>query len=270
MFDKLPNDIITEIQKHLSYLDYVNLKPVCKKTSQLKMEFRPIILNKLAKHVPNPEELLEKIKEFGAIITGSFILASINQNDSYNDIDIYENTTLDHATLSQYLFNQKEDFFRLTRRPLYDWKYRFELYKESYMVRDFMVKGTNLQHIRIDCDIIKYINNAFDLDICKNYFDGEKLHIRSVKKITEKYDYIKPNALLLNFYIQDKLEAKLEARLVKYTERGYTITRHPDYHTIIQHISDLKQGKNGLQTMFEYGYGLIRDNHVNLDEYYLE
>ena len=271
MIDKLPNDMLTEVKKYLSYLDYINLKPVCRRTSSLQMDFRQIIINKLSKHITNPEELLKVIKENDAIITGSFILACINNTVDYNDVDIYENTKDNYGRLSKYLFNQEDTSFREANKKSGEWKYKVELYNECYNVRDFMVQGTNLQHIRIECDVRKYINNVFDLDICKNFFDGSRLYIRSTHKLIEKYDYIKPNAQLMELYMGADLETKLEDRLKKYTLRGYNIRRHPKFDEIVAYISNAKEYNRSVNLpTFKYAYDLVSNNLINLDLYYLE
>ena len=41
--------------------------------------------------------------------------------------------------------------------------------------------------------IPRFIKATFDLDICQNIFDGNKLYIKNLNKLIYKYDYIKPN-----------------------------------------------------------------------------
>jgi len=35
------------------------------------------------------------------------------------------------------------------------------------------------------------------MDICKNYFDGEKLYIKNLTKLVGKYDFYKPILIIL-------------------------------------------------------------------------
>jgi hypothetical protein len=89
--------------------------------------------------------------------------------------------------------------------------------------------------------IPRFIKASFDLDICQNIFDGNKLQIKNVNKLIYKYDYIKPNTrFMLSVYEPDeKYDNKCtEKRMEKYLERGFDIKFHPKYDEINKIVFD--------------------------------
>ena len=310
MFDLLPKDIINEIGTHLCCLDQMRLKLVCRNTSTIRLDATPTILKKLSKHFPDPKAFLAKLKETNSIIAGSFILACINDTDDYDDIDVYENypqnpmciTPFSDYMYSKYPYEKFPEHTYMSRPDTS--KYDHYLRGESYIVRDFKIRGTKLQHIRIECPVLKFINASFDLDICKSCFDGERLYVRSWKKLLYKYDYIKPNGMLMEFYPHDVNENKVKGRREKYQRRGYKIEYHPRYAEILDYLSEIKYlhkhrlvrgvmrgDMYGWKTYtssdneemddtfedlgkehgyFKYGYELVKENAINLDQWFLE
>lgn len=248
--------VIHNIVNRLCYVDRIPLKLSCqffnKIISQKPFDFKSIVLKKLKKHLPNAESFLEILRQNKAVITGSFILACLYDTDDYNDIDVYE-----------YAENEQKgaDITEISHFLHKTFNYDFRLYEEVYSIRDFQAYWIKVQHIIIHCDVKKYINATFDLDLCKSCFDGEKLYIKSWKKLFEKYDYIKPNALLMSFYEESQIQNKSKDRQIKYLERGFKIMQHPLYHQIIDYIKKRKLNRS-------FAYQLV--DQVNLDQFYLE
>ena len=103
-----------------------------------------------------------------------------------------------------------------------------------------IVSGKEIQHIIVYMDPIKYINMTFDMDICKNWFDGKKLYIKSWSNLILRKDYIKPNALLIQFYTDNIYVRELsEQRIKKYRNKGFDINYHPLYNEIAIKIQNL-------------------------------
>lgn len=90
--------------------------------------------------------------------------------------------------------------------------------------------------------IPRFINATFDLEICQNYFDGEKVYLRNINKLVKKVDFILPNTkFILSYYVSDidDSENNTMKRIKKYQERGFNITKHPDYERIKNDIDNI-------------------------------
>lgn len=120
---------------------------------------------------------------------------------------------------------------------------------------------------------------TYDLDICKNVFDGKNLYVRSWSKLFKRKDYIKPNTRLLMrqySHTTKHSEDTVDWRRAKYLQRGFTIDLHPQFNEMKQ-IIDLKL--NNLPGRLEYNryhpdlqdvITYIIDRQINLDTYYTE
>ena len=103
-----------------------------------------------------------------------------------------------------------------------------------------VVSGKEIQHIVVDRNPIIYIDMSFDMDICKNYFDGKKLCIKSWNKLINRQDYVKPNALLMVNYTNNSNVRELsKKRIEKYRNRGFDIDWHPLYDQIVDEIETI-------------------------------
>lgn len=219
----LTKDIWICISDYLCYVDKMSLKLVCKKSSKIKLNFKKVILGKLSKYIDDPKEFCKKLFECKAIISGSFILACLYDTDNFGDIDIFDETNVQNniTRFSHYLY--------LERKYSYD----FYLYELVYNIRNFNVSGTKLQHIALYMNPIKFINMTFDMEICKNYYDGKNLYVKSWTKLIQRKDYIKPNGLLMSFYTNDyEVDELSEKRRIKYIKKGFDVTLHPNYGKI--------------------------------------
>lgn len=242
MSSLISTNIWSYIATYLCYVDKMALKMVCKMTHQITINFKSIVIKKLEKHIDNPIEFCNKLYEYNTIISGSFILACLYDTNDYNDIDIF-NREIEHNNISNYsLFSQY----------IYDmkkYKHDFRLYGQVYNIRDWFINNTSLQIISLYMDPIKYIDTTFDMDLCKSYFNGNSLVVKSWDKLFQRKDFIKPNGLLMLYYTNEiNVENLSEKRMLKYNNRGFNIQLHPFYNSIKQKImNDItnKYGESG-------------------------
>jgi hypothetical protein len=124
--------------------------------------------------------------------------------------------------------------------------------------------------------IPRFIKSTFDLDICQNIFDGEKLQIKNVNKLIYKYDYIKPNTrFMLTVYEQQEKdeEEATKKRRDKYLARGFNIDFHPEYDKINTFIIDMLKLKkynfmghqNCIISDYEHKYDRYQNNIKYVD-----
>jgi hypothetical protein len=92
---------------------------------------------------------------------------------------------------------------------------------------DFIIKNQQVQIIKLNIpkeSIEKYIG-AFDISICKNYYDGKELHSYKMMHIEKKemvlYRYKYPNGQIADTLFNDRSTQRVK----KYQERGYTLKK---------------------------------------------
>jgi hypothetical protein len=124
--------------------------------------------------------------------------------------------------------------------------------------------------------IPKCISASYDLDICKSSFDGDKLYIRSWKKLICKYDYIKYNARFIMAVYDIKTKAGIDKditleRLEKYKSRGFDIKLHPNSDDINKHIINaINSGKYLINRNNHDKIRYIEDGSIDLNKFYIE
>lgn len=231
----LSSDIWPIVARYLCYVDKYSLKLVSKKMHKIKLDFKPIVINKLGKIIDNADEFCNKLHQYKCIMSGSFILSCLYDEDYFNDVDLFdkeiaqsfENNASHRNGFSEYLYKNGK------------YPYEFKPYEEAYVIRNFNFCGTKIQHICSLIDPVKYIDLTFDMDICKSYFDGEKLYVKSWDKLFNRKDYIKPNGLLMQYYSKNvHVENLCRDRIEKYRLRGFDIQYHPEYDKIKQYIKE--------------------------------
>lgn len=217
----LTKDMWQYIADKLCYVDQYALRCVCKRTAKIKLDFKAIILERLSRLVDDPEKFCEMLYQTDTILTGSFILACLYNTDNFKDLDTYSNK-FDKQYIndwSQYLYSK--------------YPYDSKIYENVYMIRDFHLPTTTLQHIYIWLPPKQYIDYTFDLDISKSHFNGRKLYIKSWSKLLRRCDLIKPNGLLMKYYSQTvDVESLSKKRMKKYINYGFDIQFHPQYNDI--------------------------------------
>ena len=133
------------------------------------------------------KEWKEKYKKYDLILNGNerrgkrrnyhkkFFVDEIVETVDNNDIPWYPGHKIynpgQYTRLSKFLLrpNLDQNIDRNYDIPPY--------YEESHYARDFIINNMSFQHIIVDSDPTKYIKNTFDMDICKNYFDGKKVYV---------------------------------------------------------------------------------------------
>src|SRR3989338_11089042 len=101
-------------------------------------------------------------------------------------------------------------------------------------VRNYTINNKKIQFIMINQDIRKYIDYVFDMDICKNYFDGQKLYIKNLAKLMGKYDFYKPINSVAKYLYQPNNNNNIsnECRINKYIKRDFNIQKHKNFDYI--------------------------------------
>lgn len=218
----LPKVIWAYIAEYLCYVDRMALKMTSKVMSRVSLDFKGLVNKKLSKYIDNPDDFCQHLFDSKAVISGSFIIACLYGTDDFNDIDIFDYIEDVYFTqFSNYLYADC------------GYKYEGHLYGQVYMIREFFIGGKKIQHISLYLEPHAYMDKTFDMDICKSYFDGRKLHVKSWQKLWHRTDYIKPNGLLMRYYIDNiNVEALSQSRIDKYKARGFNIGFHPHYQEI--------------------------------------
>lgn len=250
-------DILNTISQYVCYLDIMNIEHVDRWTFKniKKTEFKQIFCKRMSNVIDNPEMFCKKMKECNVCIAGSFILDVLYGTNFSNDIDIYDGGSgakeyrdTDYKdeddekcfSFLKYIYTldlkSSEDHLKQKSNP--------SIYEGPiYMIRNYTTSyNKTLQHIIIRSrDVKKFIDNSFDLDICKTYFDGENLFIKDINKLINKCDEIKPFSILMMYYVlstgnyQHKLS---EERINKYIERGFKISKIKNYDNMYKDLLD--------------------------------
>jgi len=256
----LPLEIFYHFRDFLCYVDFQSLRFTCHylHSTPLK-DFKKLIAHKLKKHTENPEELLNIVNLSKGCISGSFILAILYDQDFYNDIDIYEN----------FNGNIPEDIYNITSFSPFsenissekkiNLDYNYQGTKISAYLKQFLNVDPNnnscgyniicscvnnykiFQHILIPFNLPKFIFNYFDMDICSNMYYNDRLYVKSWDKLFSRIDIIRPDCVLgmtlasIN-ESKTRILEKTNTRIIKYNQRGFKITKHPQYDQIFETI----------------------------------
>ncbi len=226
----ISNDIWIYISELLCYVDQYALRLTSRDFSNIiKQDFKKIIDSELSKHMSDIDDFYQILMISKAVISGSFIIACLYGTSDYNDIDIFD------------ILDNQENRWSITKLSNYlNTNFKNEIHKMDYgvyIIRNFNLKDITLQHISTRTDSISYIDESFDLDICKSYFDGKKLVVKSWDKLIARLDFIKPSGLLMQHYANayDILEQSTK-RVNKYKGRGFDIKFHPEYYKMTKKV----------------------------------
>lgn len=170
-----------------------------------------------------PSEWPQILINNGAIIAGGSVLAGINENTRFNDLDIYVN-----------LRNAQKfciDFKKVCKsRIKVSDKHIAPAYDQSFLIKNNILGrlafrapeapfGTGDIMIVSDDVTLESVVENFDLSFCKVWFDG--------RNILTNYpdDIIQQNGMLGVDYLKNLLSGNLFTikRIKKYTSRGYTV-----------------------------------------------
>lgn len=256
--------------------------------------------------VPSYENALlfcDNLYATGAYVAGSFILDCLYDTNYHQDIDIYDQTNLVGSINEENLMNNRfykfgDGNLRFTQ-SLYELGFksigsnsgknltlRYFLHKtyenfDKHIIMKYDNQEQFLKTINEKIQIIpislthfgnersfipRFISASFDLEICQNTFNGEKLNIKNLDKLIYKYDFIKPNTrFMLAIYPHNFNEHKntlTETRMKKYIERGFNIKPHPDYDEIDNFIKNILKS-NKYSNNIKY----IDNGEIDLSKY---
>src|SRR5579883_549275 len=189
-------DIYFLVSQYLCFVDRLIFKMMNKETINIPNNFKLDFCKKIKNFINDPEEFCQQLKNNNTYIAGSFILDVLYATNFANDIDIYEG---DDKCINYYDTEFKE--FGESKLKFLQYIYSLNLergkfgnhysdpelyYGPIYMIRNYKIKNCNteLQHIIVRSKkVLRFIDNSFDLDICKCNFDGERLRIKDLNKI---------------------------------------------------------------------------------------
>lgn len=254
----LPLEIFYHIRDFLCYIDFQSLRFTCHYfNSAPPQDFKRLVAQKLKKHTDNPEELLNIIDQAKGCISGSFILAVLYDQDFYNDIDIYENpnTTIpdDVYNITSFSpFSEDESLksgisidFSCQDTPISNYirtalNIDPNIDSRGYSMICSCVKNYKIfQHILIPFNLPKFILNYYDIDLCSNMYYGGQLYVKSWDKLFSRTDVTRPDCILGMTYptvneSKNYIAEKTQKRIEKYNQRGFNITKHPQYDAILE------------------------------------
>ena len=124
--------------------------------------------------------------------------------------------------------------------------------------------------VAIDPDRLlrQFILASYDMDICKSVFDGQKLYVRSWRKLIYKYDYIINTTDVMRSirYVPHQNKA-VQVRIEKYKERGFKITVHPQSDQIEKYMKDTvgDDNVNGLCARLKF----MATGKIDLEQFHL-
>lgn len=156
--------------------------------------------------------LFHNLKKFKCFVSGSFILQCIFDVEWESDIDVYffsETDTIkegsylmDMININFKLINEGSDNANISESGMYNHK----LYAKSinYIVVNRTYKIGN---------IYDFVENTYDLNICKNIFDGKRLYIKNINELITRSTTINNKCITNNF----------NGRVKKYIQRGISI-----------------------------------------------
>jgi hypothetical protein len=223
----------------------------------------------------------------GAYVAGSFILDCLLGTNFHQDIDIYDQTGKDqeyddnnhtiytdpcyfnengkNLSFTQYLYknNFKSIDTSCAIRPvLRNFMNTSNVNYNDTLASDVAIGRKKVSDLRSTIQIIpvnlkmthgkrsvipRFIKASFDLEICQNIFDGNRVYIKNLNKLMLRYDYIKINTMLTvavyggsnnppNYDYKKEVTLK---RMDKYISRGFNIQLHPQHEEMYQTINKL-------------------------------
>ena len=122
-----------------------------------------------------------------------------------------------------------------------------------------------------DRNLRQFILNSYDMDICKSAFDGQKLYVRSWRKLIYKYDYIiNTTDVMHSIEYPAHQNQAVKARMGKYNrpERGFKIKLHPESTQIEKYLKD----KIGTDNYNCFGKRLkfMATGKIDLEQFHLD
>lgn len=222
------------IATELSIIDAIYLRRACKKLYSLKLPLGNIS-KLLAKRLGfDPRPLFNN----GCVLSGGFLLECLHGDNYGSDVDLLQH-------VDSYVYDTNPDTNSAPVR-LYKWlgNYGYEIPPEGYVkhcypsgfhARKLLSNGRYIDHIMVNKDIsLKEFLTKYDLDFCKNYYDGERLYMYNFDSVAsractieESYiDHIQIREAVVNNNRSN--QTNFIERIFKYESRGYKIIRPDD------------------------------------------
>lgn len=156
------------------------------------------------------------------ILSGQLLLSVIQKsNEHINTIDIYVENYFNYKIMTDFLKknqyikqnNYNSINYLSTHRSIIEEPIIYKIKK--YTQLQTQENANNELNINIIFNVNNQytIENKFNLDILKNYFDGNHFYIYDITKIELKVDYI----------LKDKLDEKLKNMIEYYRNQNYNI-----------------------------------------------
>lgn len=253
------SDLIKYIAKYLCFIDTLALRYTCKSLySTPQPDFRTIFLKRVAPFVHEPESFCRLLYQDGAYVSGSFILDCLYNTYTHNDIDIYYQDMgelyhlgkldfKDHL-LGKGYHQQYDDHSGITNLSIID-QTGVPPDEQTYPLQLIPILGGRKA-------ISQFIWKTFDMDLLKNYFDGQELRVANYSTKFSRSDFIKPNFYILmkTYDIHTKCDQIVhnwqckcgvisrgitKKRIKKYNQRGFHVTKHPKYRELFMEYAQI-------------------------------
>lgn len=250
----LDYDVCTIIATYVDYTTASNMElaidPINPKSVHLTQYCNPVIdfipklrskFESLGLNDAKIDQFITILKNYNASLSGSFVL-NIITGDSWEpgDIDIYAKDDTEHHLLTELC-----KFLNIKTCDVigyHDYDKCCETMhsiKNSYSYKKEFVRGLNpinigkvyafpkifgmkfqIIYLTTQESIFEYIDRTYDMDFCKNVFDGHYLYVRHPDSIR----YRRSDVSNL------KLPSLKFSRVLKYTKRGFDIRGLDDYY----------------------------------------
>ena len=196
---------------------------------KIENKFKSNFSKKLKELNINEREFINSLKSVNGVISGSFILQCILDEYWSSDLDVYINSTLHGNAFFHDLYN-KFDSDKNKVTLLHDYIYQHDNLikndKFDFGLQKLLINNVNMDLIFIKDDYETFIYNKFDFDFCKNFYDGNELHIYDINTINNKKCYVKSTKFFkintkLNLINIKKHEYYKNTQLVEYEPYGF-------------------------------------------------
>lgn len=163
-----------------------------------------------------------------AVLTGSLLLYCVNRTQ-YSDIDIFITEDIDSQKFGQGLLNLLTVESVVSNRQYVEWAsdHYKQCLKSNSVKHIYEIKISHITFQIIQCrtrciNLKNIINQEFDFNLIKNYFDGKRLHMEDMSQITTGVIFIDPQCYTHELFFW--------YRLWKYSHKGY---RFKNYQNVV-------------------------------------
>lgn len=194
-------------------------------------EWTPLVLTKLEVLLGTKTgPFIALLKETGAVIAGGFVLQAIVKYIATSDMDIYVPTANMPTFLNGFINGEQMMIPDITSSVHFDATvYCRSFLRKNSIRRVHTFKGRPYEQNSVDVMSVRTrktpveVCSNFDLTMCQVWFDGTHVFATHPDHIREKKGFLQGD------YIQTFINGNkfLKSRLLKYKNRGFTITYDP-------------------------------------------